>query len=89
VTGKFVLEVVRDAEQNPRLSVVVELGPNAEAKPGFETQLEASVREHLLRVNSEFGAYVPPERRALRISLRPNGDREYFPAGVKHRYTRE
>ena len=32
--------------------------------------------------------YTPPERRTPRIRLLPLGDPEYFPIGVKHRYTR-
>jgi phenylacetate-CoA ligase len=89
VTGKFVLEVIRDAAQNPKLRLVVELASGAIESSELTTQLEHSVREHLLRVNSEFGAYVPPERRALQVELRSYADREYFPPGVKHRYTRE
>ena len=41
-----------------------------------------------MRLNSEFGAYVPDARRSPRVTLRAFGDPEYFPVGVKHRYTR-
>ncbi|MFG1611277.1 hypothetical protein [Nonomuraea wenchangensis] len=43
---------------------------------------------HLLRLNSEFAAYVPPHRRRPDIQLRETGDPDYFPPGAKHRYTR-
>ena len=46
------------------------------------------VLAQLLRLNSEFAHYTPPERRRPRIELKPAGDPEWFPAGVKHRYTR-
>ena len=43
----------------------------------------------LLRLNSEFANYVPAEYRVAHVTLRPAGDPEYFPIGVKHRYTRK
>jgi phenylacetate-CoA ligase len=49
----------------------------------------ASIRSQLLRLNSEFANYVPAAYQAPRITLRPLGDPEYFPAGVKHRYTKK
>jgi phenylacetate-CoA ligase len=39
-------------------------------------------------LNSEFAHFVPAERRTPRVRLRPYADPEYFPPGVKHRYTR-
>ena len=50
--------------------------------------IAASVRDQLLRLNSEFAHYVPADRQLPEIVLRPTGDPEYFPVGVKHRYTR-
>jgi phenylacetate-CoA ligase len=41
------------------------------------------------RLNSEFGNYVPVARQAPLVTLRPYGDPEYFPVGVKHRYTKK
>ena len=43
----------------------------------------------LRRLNSEFAHYVPPEYQAPQITLLPAGDPDYFPPGVKHRYTRK
>jgi phenylacetate-CoA ligase len=38
--------------------------------------------------DSEFAHYVPAQRQLPEVVLRPAADREYFPVGVKHRYTR-
>lgn len=88
VTGKFVLEVRDGEDRNPFLSVVVELAPGEAESEARRAAVAASIEEHLLRLNSEFKSYVPPGRRAPQVALRPAGDPEYFPLGVKHRYTR-
>jgi phenylacetate-CoA ligase len=74
---------------NPQLSVTIELGPRVFASAELLLELERSLRTHLLRVNGEFGAYVPLERQGLLVQLKEHADLEYFPAGVKHRYTRQ
>jgi phenylacetate-CoA ligase len=48
-----------------------------------------AIAEVLRRLNSEFAAYVPPERQRPRVTLWPAGHPEYFPVGVKHRYARK
>jgi len=48
----------------------------------------ASIRRELCRLNSEFAHYVPADRQSPDVELRPADDPEFFPAGVKHRYTR-
>jgi phenylacetate-CoA ligase len=88
VTGKFVLEVRDGEDRNSFLSVVVELAPGEVESEARRAAVAASIEEHLLRLNSEFKSYVPPDRRAPQVALRPAGDPEYFPLGVKHRYTR-
>lgn len=88
VTGKFVLEVVQDADHDRRLAVTVELAAGTEATPDVEDRLADSIEEHLLRLNSEYANYVPEQRRRPLVRTRPLGDPEYFPLGVKHRYTR-
>jgi phenylacetate-CoA ligase len=47
-----------------------------------------SIRAELRRLNSEFAHYVPAERQTPDVELRPADDPEFFPVGVKHRYTR-
>jgi phenylacetate-CoA ligase len=88
VTGKFVLEVTSDADGNPHLSVTAELAPGEAGDTARERTLAESVRTQLQRLNSEFAHYVPPGDQLPAVTLRPAGDPEYFPVGVKHRYTR-
>ncbi|MFC5688462.1 phenylacetate--CoA ligase family protein [Amycolatopsis mediterranei] len=85
VTGKFVIESVEDADRDRRLRLTVETAPGATADPA---RIAAAVRAELVRLNSEFAHYVPAERQLPDVVLRPAGDPEYFPVGVKHRYTR-
>lgn len=91
-TGKFVLEAKEGLTEAPHLAIAIELKHGisetaSENKARAAALCEAVVAE-LLRVNSEFGAYTPPEFRRPRITLLPYGDPYWFPPGVKHRYTR-
>jgi phenylacetate-CoA ligase len=88
LTGKFVIEVRHDERQNAHLWLTVELGRDAAPGPRTNADIAASVRRHLERLNGEFLSYVPDAQRTPLVELRPFGDAEYFPAGVKHRYTR-
>ncbi|MGK7873707.1 MAG: phenylacetate--CoA ligase family protein [Xenococcaceae cyanobacterium] len=88
VTGKFVMEVKEDADKNRFLSIVVELAPGAEASEDKQQAIASSIHTQLLRLNSEFANYVPPEYQQPQVTLAAMGDPEYFPIGVKHRYTR-
>jgi phenylacetate-CoA ligase len=85
VTGKFVIESVEDADRDRRLRITVETAPGTTADTA---RIAESVRAQLVRHNSEFAHYVPAERQLPDVVLRPAGDPEYFPVGVKHRYTR-
>ena len=88
LTGKFVLEVEEDAKGDKRIRVTAELRPNQTDEADLADRLAESIRDQLLRLNSEFRHYTPPERQMPIVMLRPFGDPEYFPVGVKHRYTR-
>ncbi|NET59465.1 MAG: phenylacetate--CoA ligase family protein [Symploca sp. SIO2E6] len=88
VTGKFVLQVKEDADQNRFLSVVVELAPTVAGDQPKREAIASSILSQLLRLNSEFANYVPAEYQLPQVELAPTGDPEYFPLGVKHRYTR-
>ncbi|MER7208678.1 phenylacetate--CoA ligase family protein [Streptosporangium sp. NPDC000239] len=88
VTGRFVLEVTEDAGHDRRLAVAVELAAGVRGSAETERLVGESILAQLLRLNSEFAAYVPPARRHPVVSLREKGDPEYFPPGGKHRYTR-
>jgi phenylacetate-CoA ligase len=87
-TGKFVLEAREDEDRDAYLSVVVELAPGAEGGPERARAVADAVVAQLLRLNSEFASYVPAGRRPPRVMFAPAGDPEWFPVGVKHRYTR-
>lgn len=69
-------ETYEDADRERQLRITVELAPGREAGPG---RLAASIRDQLLRLNSEFANYVPAERQLPEVVLRPTGDPEYFP----------
>ena len=68
--------------------LTVELARNEVEREGLGREIAAHVRRHLERLNSEFASYVPDAERSPRVALRAFGDPEFFPAGVKHRYTR-
>jgi phenylacetate-CoA ligase len=87
VTGKFVLSSVEDADHDRRLSVVVELARGADPTPDRERAVAESIRTELLRLNSEFANYVPTGYQTPTVELRAADDPEYFPPGVKRRYT--
>jgi phenylacetate-CoA ligase len=87
-TGRFVVETRADEDENRVLSLTVEVAPGAVAGAAEAAEAAEAVRTELLRVNSEFAHYVPAGRQTPVVQLRPAGDPEYFPAGVKHRYSR-
>jgi phenylacetate-CoA ligase len=88
VTGKFVLEVLEDADRDRHLAVTVELAPGEEASAARTRLAADTIVAQLCRLNSEFAHYVPEARRTPHVRLLPTGDPDYFPRGVKHRYTR-
>lgn len=88
VTGKFVMESRAGSDEDKRLHVTVELAPGVAADDEKRAAVAASIERELVRLNSEFANYVPAALRRPDVDLRPLGDAEYFPVGVKHRYTR-
>jgi phenylacetate-CoA ligase len=88
VTGKFVMSVREDADRDTHFHVVVELAAGVTASSDLAATMAEAIGLHVARLSGEYGAYVPSERRAPRVELRPLGDPEYFPVGVKHRWTR-
>ncbi len=88
LSGKFVMQVTHDIDQNPLLDIAVELLPRQSPSDELTTAVAASIRRELERLNSEFLNYTPVERRTPRVRFLPHADPAYFPVGVKHRYTR-
>jgi phenylacetate-CoA ligase len=88
VTGKFVLEPVLGRDENVALRLSVELLPQRADDLELARAIARAVRDEIERQNSEFRSYVPDARRTPEVVLLPNGHPEYFPRGVKHRYTR-
>ncbi|HEY9824197.1 MAG TPA: phenylacetate--CoA ligase family protein [Stenomitos sp.] len=87
VTGKFVLSVQSDTDQNTKLAIAIELAPGIDPKDISIEAIGQSIQHHLVRLNSEFANYVPTIHQKPYIELYPAGDPTYFPIGVKHRYT--
>lgn len=87
-SGKFVLETRDDSQGNKQLHIAVELLPGQVETPEMAPTIAESVKTELLRLNSEFAHYTPAERQLPLVTLHDFADPEYFPAGVKHRYTR-
>ncbi|CAD6878417.1 Coenzyme F390 synthetase [Methylomonas albis] len=88
VTGKFVLQTQENAEGDKCLHIAVELLPGIVPEPEMAPTIAAAIRTQLLRLNSEFAHYTPAERQLPTVTLHAFADPEYFPTGVKHRYTR-
>lgn len=87
ITGKFVMEVQERDEHN-QLVITVELAPKEKSTDALNKKISESISRELLRLNSEFANYVPQEFQLPEVQLLPFADEEYFPIGVKHRYTR-
>ena len=88
VTGKFVLQAIENQNRDRILQVVIELAPGELINKQRQESAAVSIETHLKRLNSEFAHYVPEGQHRPQIELRPFGDADYFPPGVKHRYTR-
>ena len=90
VTGKFVLEVVEDDEHGiGGYRLLYRTRARQAIRDDEKRSLTAaSVEANLIRLNSEFAHYTPAQYRTPQISLKPAGDPDHFPVGVKHRYTR-
>jgi phenylacetate-CoA ligase len=89
VTGKFVMEVKEGLADKPRLTIAVELATGAQPDDALATSVSAAILAQLRRLNSEFANYVPAEFQTPLVTLYPQGHPDYFPVGVKHRYSRK
>ncbi|TAN53318.1 MAG: phenylacetate--CoA ligase family protein [Methylococcaceae bacterium] len=89
ITGKFVLETEENDDGDKLLKITAELLPNVKEDSAMGLRMAESIRQELLRLNSEFANYIPADKQIPRVDLRAFADPEYFPSGVKHRYTRK
>jgi phenylacetate-CoA ligase len=88
VTGKFVMEVQEGVADKPALTLAVELAHGTAPSPEIADDAADAVLAILRRFNSEFANYVPSDLQRPVVTLYPQGHPGYFPAGVKHRYSR-
>ncbi len=88
VTGKFVMESREDGDRDRYLAIAIELAPGVIGTEEIRDGIAQSIVVQLRRLNSEFAHYTPPEHQLPRVTLHRSGDPEYFPPGVKHRYSR-
>ena len=88
VTGKFVMEIKQDERANSLFTIAVELVPGLNKHEEMENAIAFSIYTQLIRLNSEYANYVAPQYQLPRVTLYEFGNQEYFPVGVKHRYTR-
>lgn len=89
VTGKFVLQVEETQSGGKELSIAVELQSGVAPDNRLPETIAHAIKQQLLRLNSEFANYTPAERQLPNVTLYAFGDPDYFPLGVKHRYTRK
>jgi phenylacetate-CoA ligase len=88
VTGKFVMEVKEGLGDKPAFTLAVELAQGTKGKPDLSDLIAATVLATLRELNSEFANYVPSDLQRPLVTLYPQGHPDYFPVGVKHRYSR-
>ncbi|WP_374372229.1 phenylacetate--CoA ligase family protein [Dongia sp.] len=88
VTGKFVMQVKEGIEGKPAFTLAVEMAHNMAMESAIAERVADEVLAALRRLNSEFANYVPVELQRPIVTLFPQGHPEYFPVGVKHRYSR-
>lgn len=88
VTGKFVMEVKEGLSDKPSFALAVELAQGLDGTAEISDLIAATVLGTLRELNSEFANYVPADLQRPIVTLYPQGHPDYFPVGVKHRYSR-
>jgi phenylacetate-CoA ligase len=88
VTGKFVMEVKEGLGDKPAFALAVELAQNVVHSDDIARLVGDEVLAVLRKLNSEFANYVPTDLQRPVVTLYPTGHPDYFPVGVKHRYSR-
>src|SRR5262245_49013109 len=88
VTGKFVMEVKEGLADRPRFTVAIELADKEAADPTRIELAEREILDTLLTRNSEYANYVSRDDQRPVVTLWSKSHPDYFPVGVKHRYSR-
>ena len=87
-TGKFVMEVKEGLADRPRFTVALELADKEATDPTRIELAEREILDTLLTHNSEYANYVSKDDQRPVVTLWSKGHPDYFPVGVKHRYSR-
>lgn len=87
-TGKFVMEVKEGLAERPRFTVAVELAHKEQPDPTRIDLAEREILDTLKTHNSEYANYVSSDDQRPVVTLWSKGHPDYFPVGVKHRYSR-
>ena len=94
ITGKFVIYRHQNS-YDERLGVIVEMSKPLTAQRRqsenlltLASDLASHICKEICRLNNEYKNYLPQEKQLPYVLLKPFGDAEYFPAGVKHNYVR-
>jgi phenylacetate-CoA ligase len=87
-TGKFVVIAREGLDNAAQLYVAIECAPGVARDAAKEAAMADSILAQLLRLNTEFANYTPAEFRRPLVEMKPTGDPDWFPGGVKHRYSR-
>jgi len=87
-TGKFVMEVKEGLADRPCFTVAIELADKEATDPTRIELAEREILDTLLTHNSEYANYVSKDDQRPVVTLWSKGHPDYFPVGVKHRYSR-
>jgi phenylacetate-CoA ligase len=74
--------------ERPRFTVAIELADKESADPTRIDLAEREILDTLLTHNSEYANYVSGEDQRPVVTLWSKCHPDYFPVGVKHRYSR-
>ncbi len=90
ITGKFMMAVERDADENPYILLDVELAPGVQPASSIEHEIQQAILAGLRKVNSEFSRLETAikERALPRVVLVAHSSTEYFRPGRKLKWVK-
>jgi len=88
ITGKFVMAVDFDADQNPYFRLVVELAPGIQSGVHLRDEIQRAVVEGLREINSEYHQLesVVRERALPHVEMVEYNGSDYFRSGTKQKW---